>query len=115
MTKIHFDLVRDTSRGQTPCHKRGFGATWQYLLRGGKRRLRIVVDLESSWKLAVRWARRNHDSVFREFFTELLNTIDHEYAHAFEPYRFNHKKGEKLATRFAREACLLRSGRGRRF
>ena len=115
MTEIYFDLVRDASRGQLPCYKRGYGITWGDTGKNGRRRIRIIIDLESSWKLAVQWARRNHDSVFREFFTQLLLTMDHEYAHAFEPPRFNHKKGEKLATHFEREARLLRSGRGRRF
>ena len=108
--RLSFEIRIDKSRGRRKWYKgRELGECHGTLHRNTSRNVKIVIDLEANWKNPRHEARRNHRSQFRLFMEELLDTIDHEVTHAFQPVRLPSRAAEREAEAFALAGRLSRS------
>jgi len=65
------------------------------------RRIQISINVKRNWLTSKREARKWHKNSFEQFLAEFIDTIVHEYAHAFTSPNLAYRKSERMAQTFA--------------
>ena len=97
MSRIRFEWVlrNDHSRHLGECDDNGRH-------RNPRRPAYVYVYFDRNWKIARR--RRPRMTRLESFVVELVDTVNHEAAHALAPPRIRWKREERMAQRFAAAA-----------